>query len=149
MSRIKSTITHQRKTQTNITYSQEKRQSRETQPERMRSFKSVDKSFKIVSMERGWGRAQRVKWCTYNTTNNNAQLKFHRVANYHNLNKKLKKKWALTILNDREENMLVMNERIQKFSRETDIIKNGNFTAEKHKAWSKNWLAGLSSRMTW
>ena len=36
----------------------------------------------------GGGRAQRVKWCTYNKTNSNVQLKFHNVVNYHNLNKK-------------------------------------------------------------
>ena len=36
----------------------------------------------------GGGRAQRVKWCTYNMTNDNVQLKFHKVVNYHNLNKK-------------------------------------------------------------
>ena len=36
----------------------------------------------------GGGRAQRVKWSTYNMTNNNVQLKFHKVVNYHNLNLK-------------------------------------------------------------
>ena len=41
----------------------------------------------------GW--AHRVKWCTYNMTDNNVQLKFHNVVNYHNLNKKLKKKTVL------------------------------------------------------
>ena len=30
-------------------------------------------------------------------TNNNVQLKFHKVANYHNLNKKLKKKEMLVL----------------------------------------------------
>ena len=40
----------------------------------------------------GWGWAHRVKWCLYNMTNNNVQLKFHKVVNYHSLNKELKKK---------------------------------------------------------
>ena len=29
-----------------------------------------------------------MKWCTHNMTNDNVQLKFHKVVNYHNLNKK-------------------------------------------------------------
>ena len=29
-----------------------------------------------------------MKWCTHNMTNNNVQLKSHKVVNYHNLNKK-------------------------------------------------------------
>ena len=33
-----------------------------------------------------------MKRCTYNMTNNNVQLKFHKVVNYHNLNLKKKKK---------------------------------------------------------
>ena len=31
-----------------------------------------------------------MKWCTHNITNNNVQLKSHKVVIYHNLNKKKK-----------------------------------------------------------
>ena len=56
--------------------------------------KYVDKENRLVLTrgKGGGGWAQRVKWCTYNRTNNNVQLKFHKVVNDHNLNKKLKNK---------------------------------------------------------
>ena len=42
-------------------------------------------------------RVQRVKWCTHNMTNNNVQLKSHKVVIYHNLNKKNSKKRMYTM----------------------------------------------------
>ena len=50
---------------------------------------SMDKeNYLVVTRgKRGGEWAQRVKECTYKMTDNNVQLKFHNVVNYHNLNK--------------------------------------------------------------
>ena len=55
--------------------------------------KHVDKEIwlMVTRGKGGLGWAQRVKGCTYTKTDNNVKLKFHKVVNYHNLNKKVKK----------------------------------------------------------